>query len=86
MTATDTTFDTLPPSITIPGADHDVPVRIFAGGPGSAGLLVWAHGGSWHSGATAGWAPALTRRLAIKRLKLPKTKSVRCWPAPTWSL
>ncbi|MFI6583371.1 alpha/beta hydrolase fold domain-containing protein [Embleya sp. NPDC050493] len=65
MTTTDTTFDTLPPSITIPGADYDVPVRIFAGGPGSAGLLVWAHGGSWHSGATAGWAPALTHLARI---------------------
>ncbi|MFI1384410.1 alpha/beta hydrolase fold domain-containing protein [Embleya sp. NPDC020886] len=59
MTATHAAFDTLPPAIPVPGADHDVPVRIFAGGPGTAGLLVWAHGGSWHSGGTEDWAPAL---------------------------
>ncbi|MYS79743.1 alpha/beta hydrolase fold domain-containing protein [Embleya scabrispora] len=65
MTATHATLDPLPPSITIPGADHDVPVRIFAGGPGSVGLLVWAHGGSWRSGGTADWAPALAHLARI---------------------
>ncbi|WP_406284644.1 alpha/beta hydrolase fold domain-containing protein [Embleya sp. NBC_00896] len=57
--------DVLPPSITIPGREHDVPVRVFRGGPIRHGLLVWAHGGSWHSGSAAAWAPALTDLAAI---------------------
>ncbi|MGW1990061.1 alpha/beta hydrolase fold domain-containing protein [Embleya sp. NPDC001921] len=65
MAVTRITPDILPPTIIVPGAEHDVPVRIFAGGTGSAGLLVWAHGGSWRSGATADWAPALAHLARI---------------------
>ncbi|MFJ6701095.1 alpha/beta hydrolase [Streptomyces sp. NPDC091272] len=39
----------------VPGAGHQVPVRIFRPAAGHRGWLVWAHGGSWHSGSVAGW-------------------------------
>lgn len=42
-------------SLILPGAESDVPVRIYRPGPEPSGLLVWAHGGSWISGSVDDW-------------------------------
>ncbi|MFG1998280.1 alpha/beta hydrolase fold domain-containing protein [Spirillospora sp. NPDC048911] len=43
--------------VTAPGASlgQEVPVRVHQAGVAPRGWLVWAHGGSWTSGSSAGW-------------------------------
>ncbi|MEU8139680.1 alpha/beta hydrolase fold domain-containing protein [Streptodolium elevatio] len=63
-------------SAVIPAGDHEVPARVYRSGSGAAGpvgvagssapgVLVWAHGGSWHSGAVAEWHPALAHLASL---------------------
>lgn len=39
----------------VPGPGPAVPVRVFRPATAGQGWLVWAHGGSWHSGSAAAW-------------------------------
>ncbi len=42
-------------SALVPGATHQVPVRLLRPVAGHGGWLVWAHGGGWRSGSAKGW-------------------------------
>ncbi|MEU8193130.1 alpha/beta hydrolase fold domain-containing protein [Microbispora amethystogenes] len=54
-------------SFDLDAGTHFVPVRVFQPDEGSRGLLVWAHGGSWHMGSVEQWHLATEELACVSR-------------------